>query len=241
MNQSDQIRIYRALHGLEQAELAQIMGAIRPAVSKWERGDYQPQAAEMQKVGIYNWIRADSLLEPQLFAPLLPDVLVRPQSINHFFSTIRELLPQFIEKERIGKGDITVYSFPDGDLIKMGTHAIAAFGAMKSIPNLLPAGFQPVKAIDMTSQLPLNQTLRDKQATQFLLRGVVGDGKYHAPKLQNIFWDGRLSFNLTVNVLKVDVKRRKEIERIVKSAIVTSIGKNVGEQVVVSVSTQKST
>lgn len=67
MKENDKIRIYRALHGLEQTELARAMGANRPAVAKWEKGVYLPQPDEMSRLGIYNWIRAGSRLDPQFF------------------------------------------------------------------------------------------------------------------------------------------------------------------------------
>ncbi len=197
------IRIFRALHGLGQVEFGHFMGADRPAVAKWEAGVYLPRSEEMIRIGIYNWIRVEGILPPQLFVPILPNVHVRPQSINHFMSTIQEILPSFCVNEKIKPGDTEIINFDDGTLIRLGCHVIIALGPLRSIGNFLPA---ELNCKPKTGEGRLTTIILEKQTTLHLLKTYF---RFNAQKIEEINWfraEAALWDRMTVIPFSVTIK-----------------------------------
>lgn len=228
MTAANKIRIYRALHGLGQIEFGHYMGADRPAVAKWEKGIYLPRPEEMQQLNIYNWIRVETLLPPQIFIPLLPHLAIRPQQINHMSRTIFELLGEFCTSEGISAA--TIMSVQDGDIIQLGDHIIIALGSMRQISTSLPPSVQITK-LPPTKDL-LSDAISEKQTCMGLINkafGIPADTleTYNYFRIEDLLWNGlaRLEFALTATGVQPDdyALITKAVEEAVKEAVVKKI------------------
>lgn len=222
MKENDKIRIYRALHGLEQTELARAMGANRPAVAKWEKGVYLPQPDEMSRLGIYNWIRAGSRLDPQFFSPILPDQLTRPQSINHYLKSIRELFVDFCNSEMICGQDIIVYRFSDGDLVKLGDHCLLSMGAFRStLDGLLVGGYQPASIKEWSNPKDrLTEIVKDEDRCRSVLSACnFSASKMHFLKIQDVLWQGIAIIEVSVKTAKLSPSHIPEVEQMIQDVL----------------------
>ncbi|MDA8417116.1 MAG: helix-turn-helix transcriptional regulator [Betaproteobacteria bacterium] len=226
MDDASKIRIFRALHGLGQVDFGHYMGADRPAVAKWEKGVYLPQPEEMQKIDIYNWIRAGSRLPSQLFVPLIPDLTIRPQAINHFLNTIRDLLPEFCTAESISADSVELFTLDDADILKLGPHVLFLFGAMKTIPGFIPDHLKPDAPKHMTGVV-LAETIKTEADVKLILRrincneGVVNNIKCF--RLKDVKWDGFTVLDFSLTIKNVDTALRHEIESLIEESIKKSI------------------
>lgn len=226
MDNASKIRIFRALHGLGQVDFGHYMGADRPAVAKWEKGVYLPQPEEMQKIDIFNWVRAGGRLPSQLFVPLIPDLAIRPQAINHFLKTIRELLPDFCRAEAITADSIELFGLDDGDILKLGSHVLFLFGAMKTIPGFLPDHLKPGAAKHMNGVV-LAEKIKTEVGVKSLLRtincngGIVDNIKCF--RLKDVKWDGFTVLDFSVTIKNVNPSLRHELQTLVKDSIEKTI------------------
>lgn len=221
MEDASKIRIFRALHGLGQVEFGHYLQGDRPAVCKWEAGVYKPNPEAMQKVGIYNWMSTGGRLPSQLFAPLLPNVPVRSQSVNHFLGTITELLPEFCKSENISQNKVEVYLLEDGDVIRLGEHIIFAFGAMKSISDLLPAELKPTEK--RLTGLLLSDFIKTREETSTLLRIINCNSNFidniNCFRLQDTVWNSNISIGFQLTIKHLNPNLKNEVEDLIKASL----------------------
>lgn len=221
----NKIRLFRALHGLGQVEFGHLMGSERPAVAKWESGAYLPKPEQMAKIDIYNWLRTGARLGPQFFAPILPDQLMRPQTVNLFLATISSHLGTFCVEERIQRDQVQVYSFPDGNLIRLGIHCIAAFGVFRQLADCLPDDLKPGQAISHSgiAGKTLYSFVKNEESCRELLLmtgfpgHIVSDMAF--PKVGDMLWHGLTIIDLKITAKRLHPSLRKEAEETIAAAV----------------------
>lgn len=225
MEPHNKIRFYRALHGLGQVEFGHLMGAERPAVAKWEKGAYLPKPEQMAKIDIYNWVRTGGRLGPQFFAPILPDQLMRPQTVNLFLATISELMADFCRDEKIERSDVQIFAFPDGNLIRLGIHCIAAFGVFRQITDCLPDEIKPVhvSSLQTTADGPLISNIDTEERCRELLQ-LIGfpaavSSEMAFPKIGDMLWYGLTIIDLKITAKRLHPSLRTEAEEVIEVAV----------------------
>lgn len=226
MTAGNKLRIYRALHGLEQKELGQYLGGTRQSVAKWEKGIYLPTADFLSSMNLYEWIRTDSLLPPQLFVPTLPNINLRAQSVNQFSTSIRELLTAFCHHEKIAQKDIEIVIFDDGEVIRLGHHFVIVLGSLRHIKEFLIGDCRPAKYA--SGEGSLVTTIKEKDMLFALLKksfDISSDlwSRLNKFRITADLWEESLSLLITVKLKGVGPAHRADILSEITTAVSTSL------------------
>jgi hypothetical protein len=186
------------------------------------------------------------LLPPQFFVPVLPNVHIRPQSMNHFHATIRELLPEFCKNEKIEPSSIEIVNFADGVLMRLGCHVLLALGSMRNIVDYLPTEYLS-KLTSRNSDGQLARIVSEKTTTQNLIKDLfefkpseIKDMNFF--RVSDVLWEGSMLLNFSLAIKGIDPSLQFECIDIAKETITKALTdrfKQDNERFSVSVDFQK--
>jgi len=216
------LKMFRCLHGLSQREMGQQLGSNQAAAAKWDAGVYLPPAEAMMDLDIYGWVKLSTPLPPQVFAPVLPDRVLRSQSANRVISSLQEMLPLFCRIEKIAPADIEIVRFPDGDLIRLAGHIVVAIGIARQMRDMLPEGHCPEEILP-GEELLSDAIIEKKKLTDLFQKYFkMSQGQLSSVnmfRLKSALWEQTLSLPLTVTIKGIGVAQRQEVLAEIKEIV----------------------